>query len=166
YRKAVDIDHKYPVAVLGLGEALVAEGKPADAVSVLEGGLRFGEKTAPDFHEALGHAEAARDSLRAAEVHLLQATDLAPNVAHYKRSLGDLYMKRKIAELAIKSYKEALALDANDLDTHMALGEAYYKNALYNDALHEFETVAQSDSANPQAFYELGHLYYLGSQVK
>src|SRR5436853_7037991 len=27
YRKAVDIDHKYPVAVLGLGEALVAEGK-------------------------------------------------------------------------------------------------------------------------------------------
>ena len=164
FRKATDFDRKFPDAVLGLGEALVRQKKIDEAVSVLQGGLKFGSKTLALFYEGLGRAEAARDSLSHAEVYLLKAREAAPKVGRIQRSLGDLYMQRKIPSLAIASYKAALELDAHDPDTRVALGDAYYKGQLYNDAREQYEAVAAADSQNADAFYKLGNLYYLASQ--
>ncbi|MGH7727157.1 MAG: tetratricopeptide repeat protein [Candidatus Eiseniibacteriota bacterium] len=163
FRKATDIDRKFPEAQLGLGEALVREKKIPEAIAVLEQGVKFGTKTAPQFYEGLGKAEAARDSLRAAEVWLLKAREAAPNNAAIYRSLGNLYMQRKIPTLAITNYQQAKTLDPSDLDTRMALGDAYYRGQLYNDALGEYKDVVEADPDYIEGYLKLGNLYYLAS---
>ncbi len=165
FRKATDIDRKFPEAQLGLGEALVRQKKVPEAIAVLEQGVKFGTKTAPQFYEGLGKAEAARDSLRAAEVWLLRAREAAPNNAAIYRSLGDLYMLRKIPTLAITNYQQAKTLDPSDLDTRMALGDAYYRGQLYNDALNEYKDVVEADPDYAEGYLKLGNLYYLASSA-
>ena len=169
FRKATDIDRKFPEAQLGLGDALVDQKKIPEAIAVYEQGLKFGAKTAPMFQRGLGEAEAARDSMRAAEVWLITARQSAetmdPSVrGPIFRSLGDLYMQRKIPSLAIPAYQEAKTIDPNDLDTRMALGDAYYRGSLYNDALNEYKAVVDADPDYAEGWLKLGRLYYLASQ--
>jgi tetratricopeptide (TPR) repeat protein len=170
FRKATSIDHKFPEAQLGLGEALARLKRYDDAIAVLNDGLRFGAKTQPAFYMGLGHVQALRDSLRAAEVALVQAREAAIGLSAppsmlgpIYRSLGDLYMQRKIPELAIQNYKQAEQIDPNDLDTKMALGGAYYNGRLYNDALAEYKQVVAADSDYAEGYLKLGNLYYLAS---
>jgi superkiller protein 3 len=164
FRKAVEIDRKFPEAQLGLGEALARQKKIDEAVTVLQQGVKFGTKTAPMFYEGLGKAEALRDSLHDAEVYLLQAREAAPSSASIQRTLGDLYMQRKIPTLAIVSYESAKTLDASDLDTRMALGDAYYGAQRYNDALAEYKAVVDADPEYAEGHQKLGHLYLLASR--
>jgi tetratricopeptide (TPR) repeat protein len=168
FRQAVAIDRKFPEAQLGLGRALVAQKKIPEAIAVFEQGVKFGNKTAPDFYKGLGEAEAARDSVRAAEIWLIKAresaTSMPPSVqGPIFRALGDLYMQRKIPSLAISSYQQAKAIDESDLDTRMALGDAYYRGALYNDALNEYKAVVDADPQYAEGYLKLGNLYYLAS---
>jgi tetratricopeptide (TPR) repeat protein len=168
FRQAVAIDRKFPEAQLGLGRALVAQKKIPEALAVYEQGVKFGAKTAPDFYMGLGQAEAARDSVRAAEVWMIKAresaTSMAPSVqGAIFRALGDLYMQRKIPSLAISNYQQAKAIDESDLDTRMALGDAYYRGALYNDALNEYKAVVDADPQYAEGYLKLGNLYYLAS---
>ncbi len=169
FRKATDIDRKFPEAQLGLGDALVKQKKIPEAVAVYEQGVKFGAKTVPMFYKGLGEAEAARDSFATANVWLIKAReaalDMPPSTqGPIYRSLGDLYMQRRIPSLAIESYQQAKTIDSNDLDTRMALGDAYYKGALYNDALNEYKAVVDADPQYANGWLKLGHLYYLASQ--
>jgi len=149
FRKAVELDRKFPEAQLGLGDALARQKKIDEAVSVLQQGVKFGPKTEMYFFMGLGKAEEARpESLKAAEVWLLKARQSAEAQnapASVKgpiyRALGDLYMLRKIPTLAITNYQSAKSIDETDLDTRMALGDAYFKGQLYNDALNEYKAV-------------------------
>src|SRR5687768_4411986 len=168
FRQAVTIDRKFPEAQLGLGRALVAQKKIPEALTVYEQGVKFGAKTAPDFYMGLGQAEAARDSVRAAEVWMIKAreaaTSMSPSVqGAIFRALGDLYMQRKIPSLAIQNYQQAKTIDESDLDTRMALGDAYYRGALYNDALNEYKAVVDADPQYAEGYLKLGNLYYLAS---
>lgn len=169
FRKAIDIDRKFPAAQLGLGQALVRQKKIPEAIAVYEQGLKFGSKTVPAFQMGLGEAEAARDSVRDAEVWLLKAREAAKNMdasvrGPIFRALGDLYMQRKIPSLAIQNYQEAKSIDENDLDTRMSLGDAYYNGALFNDALSEYKAVVDADPQYAEGYLKLGNLYYLASQ--
>ena len=170
FRGAVAIDRKFPAAQLGLGESLVRQRKIPEAIAVYEAGVRFGQKTVPDFYKGLGEAQAARDSLQSAEVWLLKAreaaTSMAPSVqGPIFRALGDLYMQRKIPTLAIVNYEQAKGIDAADLDTKMALGDAYYRAGRYNEALTEYKDVVDADPNYAQGYLKLGNLYYLASQT-
>lgn len=169
FRKAVEIDRKFPAAQLGLGDALVRQKKIPEALAVYEAGVRFGSKTAPDFYKGLGEAQAARDSVQAAELWLLKAresaTTMPPSVqGPIFRALGDLYMQRKIPELAIVNYEQAKGIDGGDLDTRMALGNALYQRGRYNEALAEYKAVVEADPQYAEGYLKLGNLYYLASQ--
>src|SRR5258708_38891469 len=110
----------------------------------------------------VGEGEGGRGLLRLGGVALVQAREAAiglgggPSVlGPIYRSLGDLYMQRKIPELAIQNYKQAEEIDPNDLDTKMALGEAYYNGRLYNDALAEYKQVVAADSDYSDGYLKL-----------
>jgi tetratricopeptide (TPR) repeat protein len=171
FRKAVEIDRKFPEAQLGLGDALTQLKRYDEAVAVLQTGVKFGPKTDMMFFSGLGRANEARpESLKAAEVWFLRARQSAegqnaPNSVKgpIYRDLGDLYMRRKIPSLAIQNYQQAKAIDETDLDTRMALGDAYYKGQLYNDALAEYKAVVDADPDYEEGYVKLGNLYYLAS---
>jgi tetratricopeptide (TPR) repeat protein len=123
------------------------------------------------FFSGLGRANEARpESLKAAEVWFLKARQSAegqnaPNSVKgpIYRDLGDLYMRRKISLLAIQNYQQAKAIDETDLDTRMALGNAYYAQQLFNDALAEYKAVVDADPDYEEGYVKLGNLYYLAS---
>lgn len=156
---AIDLDRKFPEAALALGDALVQLKRYDDAVNVLTDGTKWGPKIAPYFYEGLGRAEAARGKVKESEVYLLKAREMMPNVARFHRALGDLYMQRKIPNLATLSYQQAIDLDPNDLDSRFAMARALARDSRFNDALDQYKAIIERDSLYSEAYKEMGDIY-------
>jgi tetratricopeptide (TPR) repeat protein len=164
-QQATDLDHKFPEAQLALGDALVKQKKYDDAVNVLTEGTKWGPKVAPYFYEHLGMAEAARGNYKDAEVQLLKAREMSPQTAEFHRALGDLYMERKIPNLATLSYQQAISLDADDLDSRFAMARALANDSRYNEALDQYKEIIQRDSLYAEAYKEMGDIYVRASDT-
>jgi len=158
-QQATELDRKFPEAALALGDALVLVKKYDDAVNVLTEGTKWGPKWAPYFYEHLGMAQAAQGNYKDAEVQLLKARELSPNTAEFHRALGDLYMQRKIPNLATLSYQQAISLDSDDLDSRFAMARALGKDGRYNEALDQYKEIIARDSSYSEAYKELGDIY-------
>jgi len=162
YRKATELDRKFPEAQLALGECLAEAKRTAEAVAALSQGLKWGPKWRPRFLVALGNTELSRDSLRSANVYYTQAREEAPGDPIPRKALGDFYLnKRGIAELAIPEYQAAVALDSSDVELRFALAQGLYRAQRYNEALQEYRWVAEQDPEFAPGLLGLGNLYYL-----
>jgi len=161
YRKATDLDRKYPVAQLALGRCLIELGKHGEATQALSGGLKWGPEWLPRFLVALGDAELARDSLRDAGVYYTRAREEAPNDPVPHAALGNFYVARGIPGLAVPEYQAAVDLDTSSVEFRHGLGQALFYDKRYSDALREFEWVVQRDPAYAPGLLSLGNLYYL-----
>ncbi len=161
YRKAVDLDRKFPEAQLALGNSLRDLKQYPEAIAALAPGLNWGTKWRPKFLVAHGNVELARDSLRDAGIYFTQAQQAAPEDPVTNRALGDFYLKRGIGSLAIPSYEKAVELDTSDVELRHALGTALYFDQRYNDALEAFRWVTQRDPEYAPGNFSLGKLYYL-----
>lgn len=160
-QRAVSLDRKFPEAQLALGDCLVQLGRHDDAVEALNAGLNWGSKWRPRFLVALGNAELARDSLRDAGIYYTQAQQAAPDDPYTNRALGEFYVKRGIGALAVDNLKKAVALDTSDAELRHALGQAYYYDQRYNEALEQFKRTVEMDPEFPEGELSLGNLYYL-----
>ncbi|MEO5988131.1 MAG: tetratricopeptide repeat protein [Candidatus Eisenbacteria bacterium] len=160
-QRAVELDRKYPDAALALGDCLVQLGRHNDALGVLNPGLNWGAKARPRFLVALGNAEMARDSLRDAGIYFTQAQQAAPDDPITNRALGEFYVKRGIGGLAVDNLQRAVSLDTTDAELRHALGQAFYYDQRYNEALEQFKRVAEMDPEFPAGQLSLGNLYYL-----
>ncbi len=161
YRRAVEIDRKFPEAQLALGDGLRELKQYPEAIAALAPGLNWGVKWRPAFLVAHGNVELARDSLRDAGIYFTQAQQAAPESPLTNRALGDFYLKRGIGSLAIPSYQKAVELDSSDVELRHALGQALYFDQRYNDALEAFRWVTQRDGEYAPGQFSLGKLYYL-----
>jgi tetratricopeptide (TPR) repeat protein len=161
YRKATEIDRKYPVAQLALGRCLIELGKHGEATQALSTGLKWGPEWGPRFLVALGDAELARDSLRDAGVYYTRAREEAPNDPVPHAALGNFYVARGIPGLAVPEYQAAVDLDSSNVEFRHGLGQALFYDKRYSDALREFEWVAQRDPVFAPGQLSLGNLYYL-----
>ncbi len=169
-QKAVDLDKRYPDAALALGDCLVQTNQRDRAVQVLSAGLKWGDKWRPRFLVALGNAELARDSLRAAGVYFTQAREDAPDDPVTHRALGDFYTKRGTFELAIPEYQAAIAKDTTDVELRYALGQAqFYAGATdashYQEALETYKDVVRRDPDYAPGQLALGDLLYRSGQA-
>lgn len=160
-KRANELDRKYPDAALALGDCYVQLKRHADALSVLNPGLNWGAKARPRFLVALGNAELARDSLRDAGIYFTQAQQAAPNDPITNRALGEFYVKRGIGGLAVDNLQRAVSLDTTDAELRHALGQAFYYDQRYNEALEQFKRVVEMDPEFPAGQLSLGNLYYL-----
>jgi tetratricopeptide (TPR) repeat protein len=86
-----------------------------------------------------------------------------PTVARFHRALGDLYMQRKIPNLATLSYQQAIDLDPNDLDSRFAMARALARDSRFNDALEQYKAITARDSLYAEAYKEMGDIYVRAS---
>ena len=164
FKKAVDLDHKYPDAQLALGDCLTQLGKFDEAVTALQPGLNWG-RWKPRFLVALGNVEMARDSLRDAGIYFTQAREAAPDDPITNKALGDFYLKRGIGSLAIPEYEKAVGLDSTDIDLRFALGRALAFDQRYGDAIAQYKWVADKNPDYSGAQLALGDIYYRAGQA-
>ena len=165
FKRAVELDHKYPDAQLALGDCLTQLGKFDEAVSSLQPGLNWG-KWKPRFLVALGNVELARDSLRDAGIYFTQAQQADPDDPITNKALGDFYLKRGIGSLAIPSYEKAVGLDSTDIDLRFALGRALAFDQRYGDAIDQYKWVAEKNPDYSGAQLALGDIYYRAGQAE
>jgi tetratricopeptide (TPR) repeat protein len=165
FQRAVELDHKYPDAQLALGDCLTQLKKYDQAVASLQPGLNWG-KWKPRFLVALGNVEMARDSLRDAGIYFTQASEVAPDDPITNKALGDFYLKRGIGSLAIPSYEKAVSLDSTDIDLRFALGRALAFDQRYDDAIAQYQWVAQANPDYAGAQLALGDIYYRAGQAQ
>ena len=165
YKRATDLDRRFPEALLAYADALVQLKRFNDAIQLLQPGLNWGAKTKPRFLVALGNVEMGRDSLRDAGIYFTQAQQEAPDDPQTNRALGDFYLKRGIGSLAVPSYEKAVALDSMDVELHYALGRALYFDQKYNEALEQYRWVTVRDPDYALGQFALGNLYYLSGQA-
>jgi len=165
FQRAVELDHKYPDAQLALGDCLSQLKKYDQAVAALQPGLNWG-KWKPRFLVALGNVEMTRDSLRDAGIYFTQASEAAPDDPITNKALGDFYLKRGIGSLAIPSYEKAVSLDSTDIDLRFALGRALAFDQRYDDAIAQYQWVAQANPDYAGAQLALGDIYYRAGQAQ
>ena len=165
FQRAVELDHKFPDAQLALGDCLTQLKRFDEAVAALNAGLNWG-KWKPRFLVALGFVELARDSLRDAGIYFTQAREAAPEDPITNRALGDFYLARGIGSLAIPEYEKAVALDSTDIDLRFALGRALAFDTRYEDAIQQYQWVADRNPDYSGAQLALGDIYYRAGGFK
>ncbi len=163
---AVELDHKFPDAQLALGDCLTQLKKYDEAVNALNPGLNWGPKWRPRFLVALGFVEMTRDSLRDAGIYFTQAREAAPDDPITNRALGDFYLKRGIGSLAIPEYEKAVGLDSTDIDLRFALGKALAYDLRYDEAIAQYQWVAETNPDYAGAQLALGDIFYRAGQAK
>lgn len=163
-RRATELDRKFPEAQLALGECLIRDGNHDAAVTALNEGLKWGPKWRPRFLVALGNAELERDSLRDAGIFFTTARQEAPDDPQPRRALGNFYLKRGIASLAVPEFQAAAAMDTSDVELRFGLAQALFFDQRFNEALEEYKWVTERDPEFAPGQYSIGNLLYLAGQ--
>jgi len=137
-------------------------GESAQAISEYQKSVKFnGLEPAPRLK--LGAYYLRLDEIQKAALQLKEVTRLAPQEtqAHYLLAL--IYSSEHKYDLAASEYeiilKTAAHDDPADMDAYMYLGQLYYAQAKYPQAIEQFLKILGVDSANTTALYLLGSVY-------
>ncbi|MFH1011138.1 MAG: tetratricopeptide repeat protein [bacterium] len=107
---------------------------------------------------------ATRGQITEARLILEEATAKNPKNALYPKLVARLYRDKNIFELAIDRYRQAIELSPADAQLRFELAQVLLKNKQFNEAMAEFKTVRDMDSANTEVNYQIGRLYYAASR--
>jgi superkiller protein 3 len=101
-----------------------------------------------------------QDAPEGARLALLEmASDLAPQDAALRASLGDAYRGRAMWELAVEQYRVALRIEPKLAAAHVGLGLVAQERGRPAEALESFEAATRADPQLGQAFRLLGDAY-------
>ena len=95
---------------------------------------------------------------RAAEVELVRAIELRPDLPHAFRSLASLRQRSGDSDSADDLLQQALLLEPGHAPTHLALGQLRMDQRHYFEAKQQFQQVIQLDPKEIRAFLSLANL--------
>lgn len=157
-------------------EALIKNNMALAGVVVMR---KFAKKNS-DVQTSLQLVKAliAADSLQDASLVANTAKAKHPKSAEAYVAVGDIYFNYKpqpVYDLAVSNYEEAVKLNPDDVSSHAALAQCYWKqangepdvelgNELFKRCLIEWNTVTKLDPNNARAWFEQGKIFYLSSK--
>lgn len=113
----------------------------------------------PINHSALlGMALAAfqQNNMADAIQFMQQAAEMAPNIALYRRNLGELLRRVGHYELAITSHKIAINIEPHSAENHFLLGLAYNNNQQFELSIQHYRVALSYDQNYGVAWNNLG----------
>ena len=110
----------------------------------------------------LGQVALARGQYREALPHLERAASISTEMVSAFRSLGDAYLATGDLPRAATSYRQAVALAPNDLDTRLALARTLTESGEFTEAREVCNSTIRISRGNPaaqaRAFAQLGEV--------
>lgn len=147
--KRVRDDPKNPDHLEALGSLYLAQGRTAEAVTLLENAIRLNDKTV-DAHNDLGNALMAQNRLAEALPHFRRAALQAPRDERVFYNLGNALDKLNKPGEAVASYERALAINPEFTDAHVNLGSLLFSRGRARDALPHFQRAVELEPSSPQ----------------
>jgi serine/threonine-protein kinase len=165
FQKAITVDPKNVTAHNVLGYALARKGKLDEAIDCYKKAIALDPKYA-GAHGNLGSALAGKGQLHDAIASHKKALELDPNSAAGHNNLADTLAnavdpKRRDPVQAIAHAKRATELDPNLEVGWITLGEAWYRNGQWEEAITALDKgLALLKSGNGEAFFFLAMAHH------
>jgi tetratricopeptide (TPR) repeat protein len=140
FNHALAATENNPIAHKQLGIYFHSQQRYREAVQ------QYSRSLAIDPYQAIVHHNIGLDfamlgDLKNAELHLLEATRINPNMAYTPFVLATVYSRQNRDEEAIQSFRETLRLDSTLVDAHYNLAIAYARQGSFNSAIQELNEV-------------------------
>lgn len=129
-------------AQVNRGTRLLTEGKPAEAVQVLNEALRLNPAD-EDVHYDLGMALARVGKLEEAIRQYEEALRILPDYVEAHNNLGNLLMRTGHLDEAIQHFESALKRMPEYASAHNNLGTALQQTGHTNEAIEHFQRAVQ-----------------------
>jgi len=152
---------------LGLAHYIMAvchdlNGESAQAISEYQKSIRFnGLEPAPRLK--LGDYYLRLDQVPQAIAQLKAVIHISPQNTHAHYLLALIYSSEHKFDLAASEYERVLKNAAQDepadTDVYMYLGQLYYAQEKYSQAIDQFLKILKIDPANTSSIYLLGSIY-------
>ncbi|NQW29457.1 MAG: hypothetical protein HQ472_02970 [Ignavibacteria bacterium] len=157
-------------------EALIRGNAAVAAVAIMR---KYSKKNS-DVQSSLYLVKSliAADSIQEASLVANTAKAKNPKSTETYAALGDIYFNYKpqpVYDLAIMNYEEAVKLQPDDINSHAALAQCYWKqanaesdielgNELFKRCLLEWNAVTKLDPKNARAWFEQGKIFFLSKK--
>ena len=126
------------------------------------------QRAMADLHKltraSLADADATLTRVTAAAPDFAAAYAALANVRYYTLVLGFFADHQATRAAALAAGRRAVELDADDADTHCAVGRGYMVNHLYDDAAAELQAAIAINPSHALAHYSLGAAYVFRGQ--
>ncbi len=145
YRMAIQLREWYPKALANLGNVLLRQNKPEEAIPQYKSALRSGFSTDASFVASLGLGEAYRQlgNIDQAIIHYRFAVAQHPGSAKAHLNLGAALDIKGQTSAAIKSLRKAIQLQPTLAAAHYDLGNSLGKQGQMAEAADAFREAAR-----------------------
>jgi len=116
------------------------------------------------LHDLAGAAFAQTGDTRRAELHLMEAVRLQPNLESAVYNLANLYFQTGRYDKATTQFQAFLKYRPNDLSAALRLGESYLKLARPKQAADCFQRIVDLDPKDTRALFMLGTAFRASKQ--
>ena len=134
YRLVLKQAPREPEVLHLLGVAVMRQGRPAEAVSLIERAAE-GNPRSVEIQNDLGNALKAADRPLDALEHYNIALERAPERAEIHNNVGNAFLELRRYEDALKFYARALSLKANYPEAHRNVGQVFAAQRRWPEAL-------------------------------
>lgn len=160
YRKALEINPRYPDAHYNLAALLVRQGKNQDAMAHFVEALQL-KPDKVEAHNDLGGLLAKQGKIQEAIVHFAEAVRINPNYAAAYLNLGIVLVQQGRNKEAIPYFNEALGINPKDARIHNNFAVALAKVGKTEEALAHYNQALQINPDYADAHFNLGSLLTL-----
>lgn len=156
-----------PEILCFLGQVEVARGVPSErAESLFLKALESDSAYTEARYQLARYYESCGEYLKARRL-LLQVLQTEPLHVRSHSRLGMIYYYLGNADLALKSYQTALALNPEDYNTRFNLGELFHTSYRDNrNALRQFTLALESNPAHSEANFKSGLICLENNMIK
>ena len=163
--KAYDMERKSVLVRTARGMLFGKQGKRDDASKEFAQAIKLDPKNIGTYLYASRFYHSV-DSMKAAEVTLLQAQVVNEKDVRTYIGLAEHYEKQRAFDLAIEQYQDAKKIDPNDVTVMANLAGLYYRQRRWDDAINEWIKITKVDPSYSRAYFEIASIFFKSRQYK
>ncbi|MDE0683745.1 MAG: tetratricopeptide repeat protein [Candidatus Poribacteria bacterium] len=150
FKKAIDLDPDFVAAYIGLGTVYLEIGQFDDAENAAKETLRIDADSQP-AHQLLDSIKQARPTPSQPEPTQQTGTPTDPSDAKQDLERGLVFLNSRQYDQAAAAFKRVIKADANSMEAHYGLGQAYLEIGAFDDAKAAAETALRLNPSHQKA---------------